>query len=177
LTDFARDFGSAAIDIRRALVRGDAAGARRLAHGLKGVAGTLSATAIYGASRDLEMAIVADLRQEAEDFLASLEVELARVVGAVEQLSVASGERPTEGSDSREDWEELRPLLREFSAQLQVNDLAALRPFARLKAELRGVPCQGNLAKLEEYMVRLDFTAARSTLWELARDLDLALEE
>ena len=57
LKGFVEDYRSAPASIGAAIARGDLDAALRMAHNLKGVAGTLSANAVYGAARALEASL------------------------------------------------------------------------------------------------------------------------
>ena len=68
-------------DIRAAIQANDIALANRLAHTLKGVAGTLGATDLQEASRRLELVLASRLDAQYTDLLKALEVELKDVLG------------------------------------------------------------------------------------------------
>ena len=55
--EFVRDYGRSAHELQRRIRGGDAEGARRLAHTVKGVAGNIAADALAAAARDVEAAL------------------------------------------------------------------------------------------------------------------------
>jgi len=88
LKRFATDLPAQLTELEQALAAGDAEVSRRLAHSLKGTAGTLGAVAVQARAKDLEAAILqgamADQATAAEALLAdarSLIEELARLPG------------------------------------------------------------------------------------------------
>jgi CheY-like chemotaxis protein len=55
--EFVRDYGQSAQELRRRMQGGDAEGARRLAHTVKGVAGNIAADDLAAAARDVEASL------------------------------------------------------------------------------------------------------------------------
>jgi PAS domain S-box-containing protein len=67
-------------DIRKALSAGEVDTAERLAHGLKGVAGNISANGIYKLAQDLEAVIKSDSVKDIETSIDQLVPELSKVI-------------------------------------------------------------------------------------------------
>jgi len=129
-----------------ALSAGDAEAARQRAHALKGVAGTLGATALQSAAADLELAI----REErpADAFVPALARELEAVqrwvAEAVASLAaenesdstVGSTAAPPEASPGRE-RADATAVLAELERLVAVSDPQAVEHFARHRTALR----------------------------------------
>jgi len=75
--------------IRQALAAGDAAGARQLAHVVRGVAAHVSATGVFETAPALEHALDDGATGSCEALLAGLDRELALVMGGLEGLEGA----------------------------------------------------------------------------------------
>ena len=73
LDKFAHDFGSAGVDIRRAVERGDDLAARQTAHALRGVAGNLSIGGVESAASAIEQALRDGDQQRAAAFMDALD--------------------------------------------------------------------------------------------------------
>jgi diguanylate cyclase (GGDEF)-like protein/PAS domain S-box-containing protein len=88
LRGFVQEQGAAAATIAAAIARGDFDGALRMAHTVKGVAGTLSANAVYEAARALEVGLRQRQREtlpaHVERLGAALEVVCRSVAGWTE---------------------------------------------------------------------------------------------
>ena len=124
LRQFVEQQASAADRIGEALVRGDAPLAERLAHTLKGLAGTLGAKAVQTAAGVLEKRIrdgaaageVEAARREAGAALATLVEGLRKALGtaAAEDLGPGGAEVRVEPGQARAAGQELARLLAEF---------------------------------------------------------------
>ena len=165
LRQFVRDQSAAADEIRRALDAADQATAERLAHTVKGVAGTLGARALQAAAAELELVI----REHAAPAL--LDQALAAFAGAlaalVGELEAKLPRRQEDDAPVAVDAEQLAAVTSELAALLKQDDFAASDLFATHAGLLRAAfpAVFGRLARqIENY----DFAAARTTL-EAAR--------
>ncbi|NDV62403.1 response regulator [Puniceicoccales bacterium CK1056] len=125
---FAKDQAGVAGEIRDALDNGDQELARRLAHTLKGLAGTLGATHLQEAARELETALKKGIEgEELNSPLAGMEGALKEVLEGLAQLEEDdpdSGNNLPEGTTlSRK---EALPLAEQLSNLLEAGDSEAL---------------------------------------------------
>ena len=142
LREFIEQHGSAAAEVGKAMADGDPARAQRFAHSLKGVAGNLGATRVYGVAARLEntirdrAALPADVDAVQQEAVAALEylvndlrAALGRLEGDAPELSVVTA--PTSPTESRAAATRLTTLLSDFDPAaidfLEANR-AALRP-------------------------------------------------
>ena len=151
--------------VRDLLARGEPGAARQLAHGLKGVAGTLGAVRIQALAGGLD----AQLRESAEGarplrISASLDQELAALAQALRSLpdGVAvpgrGGAAPAAGGEAQ-----LHDLLKSLAALLQADDLGAHRVCIANRDALRAR--FGDLARqFEELVAVFDFPRAAELL-------------
>jgi HPt (histidine-containing phosphotransfer) domain-containing protein len=86
---FNQSHAQAGEQIRLALENADVDLARRLAHTLKGVAGTIGADELRAAARDLENAIVEGHTSRVESSLAEMEQKLAPVMASIATLGAS----------------------------------------------------------------------------------------
>jgi len=144
--------------------------ALRLAHTLKGVAGTIGATGLQEAAAGLERACRERLP---EDQLAvrlqAVETELLPLISLLDTL-----EDTQESSPVQQDTDGLASLLRELKSLLRDNDTAASDLLAPIARHLGAGP---GLQALDELIGNYEFEAASERLQEMAGELGLSLEE
>jgi CheY-like chemotaxis protein len=85
---FAEHHGDDARQLAERIGQGDLAGAKRLAHALKGAVGTVGATTIHRLASDLEDALKRGDRAEVRAALAPLAERLPRLIAAIQEASV-----------------------------------------------------------------------------------------
>jgi PAS domain S-box-containing protein len=178
---FADNYAGAAREIRKALDDGNFDLAQRLAHGLKGISGNLSADDIFTASQDLEAAIKKGGKKGHADIcLAKLEKALKKVIKAVKTL-------PTKNDAQKEpadlqgrtppDPEKIAPILREVHHLLNKNSLTARKKFTALKRQFNGGESGAVfLEQLEDALNRMDFKSARKHVLSIAALLGIDLQ-
>ena len=182
LQEFARDYGSSAVEIRVALEQGDRELAARLAHTLKGLSGNISATTLYPLAVVLESEIRNSAGDERhEELVERLEQALGQVVETARGL-VDRPELPSPGLAERGlalDTAAAAALLAELADLLRASDLEAEDCLVRVRRQLTGAapaPAIAVLERLEAQVNQFDFDTALLTLAELAAALALRLE-
>lgn len=90
IVTFGETYASVGQDLRTQLAGGQTADARRLAHSLKGVAGSLGLSAIHRAAADLERMLAAEETEQASAAIADLEAVVAPAVAAARSLTSGS---------------------------------------------------------------------------------------
>ncbi len=162
-----------AADARRlmcALSAGDVEAARHRAHALKGVAGTLGATALQAAAADLESAIREARPADALVPPIARELEsLQRQIGAaVGRLATAAGSVAGAAAEPARMYEPTTAVLAELDHLLAVSDPDAVEHFARHRELLRAV--LGEAAdSVEGDLVAYDLDRARTRVREVWR--------
>ena len=165
-------------EIKTALKSDDLELAERLAHTLKGLAGTLAASELTEASTELEAALKRGESGKLGPLLDRVEEHLAVVLRSARGLQ----SEPDAGDAERESHEEATdpgltaPLLSELGDLLRENNLAAEDCLTRVKRQLRGSGVGPALKRLDEQVGRFDFNSALETLGEIAGSLKIPLE-
>ena len=150
----------AAADIRDALGRDEPQVAERLAHTLKGVAGTLGADAVEAAAGDLEQAIrERQERAQIDRQLVALAAVLEAVIVEIERALPPLPAVPT----ARVDPDALATVCGELADLLAVDDIRAQELFADQAALLRAA-FPGDFDRLDAALRDFDFESACAVL-------------
>jgi len=161
--DFARSQKNALADIGSALESGDVKTAHRLAHTLKGLAGTIKETDLAKAAGDLEKLLSrGEIGEAVAGQIPVLEREFAPVLARAKAAISGDAAPPAKVPDR----EKTKKLLDELAGALTMDSADCLG----LAEELRGVPEAAVLVKLVE---EFDFDTASKTLAALREVLEL----
>ncbi|MBI4938069.1 MAG: PAS domain S-box protein [Nitrosomonadales bacterium] len=135
LERFRADQHNVTSEIRQALANQKRETAKRLAHTLKGLAGTLGAGRLQVRARELESAIAGEGNEQVELLLPAVETELASLLDAIEQaLRARARNMPAEpGPDDQPDADELGALIRKAMLQLKEFDSSVEDSVARMR--------------------------------------------
>ena len=156
-------------EITDAMTAGDFGTAQRIAHTVKGIAGTIGADELAEAARQVETAMKS--REDAQIALPALATHLDLVVDAIDGISPKSlpgVEKPaaTTAAGCAEQLRRLRKLL-------AAGDGEASDFMAELAPSLAGVLVEEELASLSRDIGDFDFPKALTTLDEASRRLSL----
>jgi len=173
LEGVAEEYGDAATAVRTALSRGDRVTARRLAHTLKGVAGSVGATVLQDAAAAVEQ-ILREGASPGETPLLALEAALARTLESIALVSRAWELPPR--LDFPAARLELSRGLRELSVRLERQALNAINLFQSLRQAMLEAQPGLPVEQLGRYIERLDFKTASQLLCDLASRLGIRLE-
>jgi len=159
IRQFHEQFRDFAPHLQSSLRQGDRAGAARLAHTLKGVAGTLGANDLMHAAAQLENALLQSGAADEQALLAAVQAALQPALGAAASLQVNPASVVATHSDSDLDLDVELATLRE---ELAGNNLRARKRWQRLAPRL-DTPALGTaVAALQAHIDRLDFAGAAS---------------
>ena len=175
IIDFGRDSQGLGQQIRNSLAEPDLKHGRLLAQTLRGVAGTLAATALQAVARDLETACVQGLTEQAELLLPLLETRLAEVLATAVLLTAQEAARPKVVTAF--DPDRALALVRELAVAGPRQDLSALDLSEALSLLLAGTSLALRAASLAETINQLNFPAATRQLEELTPLLEKYLSE
>ena len=175
IIDFGRDNQGLGQQIRTSLAEPDLKHSRLLAHTLRGVAGSLAATALQAAARDLETACVQGAAEQAELLLPLLETRLAEVLATAVLLAAQDAARLKVVTAF--DPDRALALVRELAIAGRQHDLSALGFSDELSLLLSGTGLALPAANLAETINRLDFPAATRQLEELTPLLERYISE
>lgn len=163
--------------IRRAIQSNDLPQARRLAHTLKGVGGTIGANILMEAARKLENAILGEQQDAIRDSLELVERHLARVLDATASLEKTVQSTPD--SPCASPIASAAPQLQRLAELLTENDAEAVDQMETILAGIQEGGCQDELLFLAQFIRRYDFSNALQQLRALAQkwNLPLAVDE
>lgn len=175
LRGFIQEHETAAATIADAIRRDDVDAALRLAHNLKGVAGTLSVNGVYEASRELEVG----LRQGQRE---TLDARVERLSRALEEVcrSVTGWTGEVEADTSVGIPQEPAPaaiagVLAELDTLLKNRRFSARKQFELVREQVTTLELEGRLDEIQSCLNRLDFQQARELLPSLATALGVTL--
>ena len=168
-------------EIKSALKDGDIELAKRLAHTLKGVSGTIGAMDLYAAAGDLEAALKDGKTEDFESLLDKFALALNQVLGSIDSLDRSKEPSPPSGEELEDDGNVMdiagvKPLMMELAALLRVNDMEALDCLEAHKKHLGNTGLTNELTKLEEKIEQYDFESALEGLNKMAKSLTINLE-
>ncbi|MBI5165979.1 MAG: response regulator [Magnetospirillum sp.] len=169
IVDFGVKYAGGMVELRRLAGEGAREEAQRLAHTLKGVAGTLEAASLFEAAREVEHAIRDGLAAELPARLDALEDELAPALAA--SMALASGPVPPPSfplaapSGPCVVPDDVRGLVDELVGLVAINSLRARPAFEALRAALGdGGTGDETLRDVGRHLNTLDFAAAGQSL-------------
>ena len=171
LRTFAHDHEHAGEAIADALRRDDIETAVGLTHTLKGVAGTLSVTAVYEATCELELAIRQGPGDRCNQHLERLNAALDVVCRAVKELGDRTTRPAPTGARLPAQAGRLAVLLGEFDALLKKRRFSARQQFEQIKEHATATELREGLVEIQACLDHLDFQRARGRLPGLARAL------
>ena len=177
LHKFAERQAGAPAAIAAALHDGDRATAERLAHTLKGIAGTIGAERLAAAAQRLEFAIGDAVEAgELAAGLAALGAALEPLIGALRRAlppPAAPAAAPAAAAPGRLDREDAAAMSRQFARLLADSDVAAIAFLTRNSADLQQALGK-HFGEIEAATQSFDFAAALGVLRGAAGDLETA---
>jgi CheY-like chemotaxis protein len=168
LNKFAANQQGAIGEIRAAFEEGDHEGTVRLAHTLKGVAGTVGASALQESAAGLEAALKAQPEEAPEALITQTEAELDRTLSVLQAVAT---EEPRSGSGDGVPAD-LSPRLQGLLEKLEQYDSEADDVLEEILGQVAGTPLAGPLGALKKRVGEYDFEGAAEDLKELVASLD-----
>jgi CheY-like chemotaxis protein len=172
LERMAEDYSDAAIAVRAALSRKDLVLARRLAHTVRGVAGSIGATTLQDAAAAVEQSLRVGALPE-EKLVQALAAALTQTLESIVLARRDWAPSPRLDSPARP---ELHRGLRELLVRLERQALSAVDLFQSLRQSLLEAQPELSVKPLGQSIERLDFKTASRLLHELASQLGIPLE-
>jgi len=167
---FREDQSDAPARIRSALDGDDADTASRLAHTLKGLAGSIGANRVATAAGALEAALRSGTTTNVASLLADVAAALADVTGVPANLAADIEPVPPTALSALP----VDPMCK-LVALLEADDAAALAAAEALRPMLLGRGVDAEVAALVRAVARYDFDGATVSLRQLAKQLDVGL--
>jgi two-component system sensor histidine kinase/response regulator len=171
LRQFAEQQAGTDSAIREALNRQDKVTAARLAHTIKGVAGSLGATSLQEIAAELERAVGGYDKARIGACLPRFAVALAATIDAIGRHLMAEAH-----SAPAADPVTIAPLLARLRRHLVDSDGQSLSTFLETRDRVAGPISEAELDDLQNLVGDFDFAAALERLDGIAQRLGLALE-
>ncbi|MBF0158575.1 MAG: response regulator [Magnetococcales bacterium] len=183
-----QDFNRALTDMRPLLTRqqqpagtphNDEDAAARLAHTIKGLAGTLSADGLQQSAQALELALKQQRWQDVEGLLTIFEQQLQQLVNSIGQViadrpqPATSGQSDTLAPAVALDRQQLQPLLQSLAGFLRRRDFKARAACEQLQLLLQQTVMRPEIEALHTHLERFDFEGARVPLARIFQTLEI----
>jgi two-component system, sensor histidine kinase and response regulator len=163
LRSFVARQADATSEVRRLVVANDREAAQRTAHTLKGIAGTIGATALADRAAAVERAVKEGLSSDAlEAAIVSAQEELARLVDA---LRSAVPEEQRIASAAAIDWAHAKDIFNRLESMLSNDDAEAVELFTE-HAQLMRAACGDAASAIEKNLSQFMFVDALNALRE-----------
>lgn len=176
LRGFVQEHETAAATIADAIRRDDVDAALRMAHNLKGVAGTLSVNGVYEAARELEVGLRQDQRETLDARVERLSRALEEVCRSVAGCWTGEVEADTSvGIPQEPAPAAIASVLAEFDTLLKNRRFSARKQFELVREQVTTEALEGRLDEIQSCLDRLDFQQARELLPSLATALGVTL--
>jgi CheY-like chemotaxis protein/HPt (histidine-containing phosphotransfer) domain-containing protein len=167
-------------EIRAALEKKDQTLAVRLAHTVKGVAGTLGADTLAQVAGELEKALKTGETDELSTLLYKFESHLNQVMQSIKKSEAGKKEKMESGESSGQDPVDnavVGPILKELFELMESDLVEAHSRLEDLAGQLANSILSEQFKKLEDQMDIFDIPAALDTLKNIASELNLSLGE
>jgi signal transduction histidine kinase/CheY-like chemotaxis protein/HPt (histidine-containing phosphotransfer) domain-containing protein len=172
LLDFHRDYAASADCIRAALSEERFTDAERLAHTLKGVAGSIGAMDLHRATGELDSALRLNELDKAPVLLADAEQELSLIIRGLEPLARQAAAAPAKasraGSGDVVDRHALATSLRALADLVRKNNPEAENALEQVRAALKGSHTD-DVDRVAQALDVFDFRGAMKALNALAK--------
>ncbi|MET4633354.1 hybrid sensor histidine kinase/response regulator [Kaistia defluvii] len=175
ILSFATNYGDVIATLRAEIEADKLDDARRLAHSLKGVSGSLELRKVSEASRQLEDAIAHRELMNIEDLIERLDLALQPALAAAGSLTSADASIATASDASLDPAARAKAtrLLGELRQQLVKRSMRARKTFEALETALQGTPEAAHLSQIRDPISRLDFSHALEGLDAVERHFDI----
>ena len=158
--------------IQDAIAAGELKTAERLAHTLKGIAGTIGATALAKSARQLEGAIRKNDSGSYPRLIAITEDGLAQAIAsASDYLHAHAAEAGAVVPDGEQDAVQLGMLLEQLTAQLEAFDANAANTMRQINRQIVGLAAAPLFAKLDRCISNYDYENALAEAQRLAGEM------
>ncbi|PZW48261.1 hypothetical protein C8P66_1058 [Humitalea rosea] len=170
IADFATTFGDTMPRLTEQMAQGQLVEARRLAHTLRGVAGSLEARDVAEAAGALEDAIAQGETQRFAPLHQALQEALAPAIAAARSLLPTTPvvAEPV-ATEAVLDFSTVQGLLGELRGLLERRSLRARQAADGVKAALGGTPEGARFLAISTAVARLDYAAALASLDEISQ--------
>ncbi|MBN2529645.1 MAG: response regulator [Deltaproteobacteria bacterium] len=178
LKRFAEKQANVVDEIRSHWQQGEKDTALRLAHTLKGLAGTIGANPLQQVATKAEAALRSGEPNALSPLLDDLQKALGDVISGISQMETSESAKPTAilpQPPIAYDHHQTEAIVQKLAQDLIAGDISALKQIAELEAAGLPQPVQDALASTRKAVHQYDFDNALEHLSILAQDLNLHL--
>lgn len=177
LKEFEKQYKDSAKVIRVALKEDRQEDATRVAHSIKGIAGTFAAHELSQTSAELQKAIKDNEEKHITALLLKFEDELTELVKAIVSSKEIEGRQ--DGSEIQEvkelDLYQISLLFRQAMQALKDNDYYAKTLIEQIRTILSGNDCEEHVDSITELVNCFAFSDAQESLNDLAKKMEITL--
>ncbi|MBF0345067.1 MAG: response regulator [Nitrospirae bacterium] len=164
-------------DIEAALQKRDYKSASNLVHGLKGMAGNISAMELFGVIKELEGLLKKEDSGEIPGCLKRMTRELHIVFESASTLEMLVVEGNSVKANTSVEVSELNAVISQLQRLLQHNSLQVKNYFAKNRSFLISASSEKQIDELDSRINKLDFKGAMLILKGIANSLDVTEKE
>jgi PAS domain S-box-containing protein len=180
LLNFKEKYSTIDDDIATSVGKGDFIKARQLIHLVRGVAGNLGADALYRAASDFEAAAVKGDTDNAAPLISDFREKLGQVLHSINSIDIkpkvkADASVPTAHEEL--DLKAVETALKACDDLLTSDFLEAMSRVEALNRLLQHTAVRETVRQLEAQMGEFNINGARESLREIARNLNISLED
>ena len=181
LLEFYNDYRTAAREIKEALSNGQKEYVQRRAHTIKGVAATIGADQLRKNASDLEEAFIHDNKDDKQIPIDKLSKSLDEVLKSIGTMLAPVDKILSEESESVDDQKidqaKVGSLMAKLMSLLSEGNSDSEECFEALQKNIVGSQFREHIDKIQEQIENYDFEDARDTLMQLAKSLNIPLED
>lgn len=162
LSKFCSNQRDAITQLKDALNRDNQEGALRIAHTLKGTAGTIGATALFKKTKSLEAALREEAIDRYEPLLIALADELEQTLHVIQEMLQAEDDSPVH--PDKAPIADLAPKLRELLVRLEQYDAESEDLLETIIKQIADPSLKASFQSLQKLVGQYDFESAASQL-------------
>lgn len=179
LKEFSQDYSTSHQKIRDALKDDNLEEAHRLAHTIKGIAGSFSAGRLQSIAYDLELTLKDNKLDTIESLLENFQTSLDEVFDSIAALDEQEKDVEQNETKTKEGTAgDIQQIVTDLADRLKENDFEAISLFKSLKVGLSGASladCSASLENLETQIGAFDYKKSYAALVVLADQLGIKL--
>ncbi len=180
LLSLANKYGSIDQDVQEMIQSANLAGAAKIAHKVKGMAGNLGAKALEKAASNLEITLLDNLAEDIDDRFTIFADALQQVVRSVRELEKTLSDDQAETSDAPDaplDMNEVGTLLNRIADLITSDYGEAINQIDHLKQMMGNSQVKDEIIQLEGWVNEFNDSEALACLDRIAEKLNITLGE
>jgi polar amino acid transport system substrate-binding protein len=167
LKTFVSSYAGVILEITDAVAVGDLQTSERIAHSLKGVAGSISATGVQQAAKELEFVFKEGSLEGLDGLLLRLEQELGLVITSISEFIEHSTPEEPSTAVEKPPKEAVLEALKRMKPLVDENNLGALDAFEEIEEMSGGLENDADMVLLRDCIDGFDFKGASDVIQRL----------